>query len=246
MNSSFWGKIRIPFFIGVLILILAAGFFLYERLRGGVDLGVNLPKEEVALGVPFEIELTLANNSANELKNVRLEMELPANLILADKPDERIVFRGIGDMVNGRMERETFKVVAVPGENPDYKIKSAVYYIPASISASLQKRVEAEIKVKAPDVSLELSAPERIFSGEELTARASYRNSLTPENNNYSLELKINHPPELKDVLRDPAPYEEGNNWRLEDTGLHEGNVTLTGNMELPDDAAFSLTAELV
>ncbi len=225
---------------------MAAGFFLYERLRGGVDVGINFPKEEVELGVPFEIELTLANNSANALKNVRLEMELPANLILVDKPEERIVSRGIGDMVNGRLHRETFKVVAVPGENPNYKIKSTVYYIPASISASLQKGKEVEVLIKQLNVSLELNAPERIFSGEEFEVRAVYKNGLEPKDDSYRMEIKINHPPELDDVRRNPEPMGENNNWRLEDIGMHEGSASLKGSIELPGDANFNVTAELV
>src|SRR3990167_10619317 len=148
MNSSFWKKVRIPFFVGLLILVLVAGFFLYERLRGGVDLAIQLPDGEVELGEPFDMEVTLANNSANALKNVRLELHLPEGLLLADRPDEKIISRGIGDMVNGRMHRETFKVIALPGENPNYKAKLVVYYAPASISANLQKTKEEEVKVK--------------------------------------------------------------------------------------------------
>lgn len=246
MNSSFWGKVRIPFFIGLLILILVAGFFLYERLRGGVDVAIKLPDKEVQLGMPFEIELTLANNSANALKNVRLELELPSNLILADKPDEKIISRGIGDMVNGRLERETFKVIAVPGENPNYKIRSTVYYVPASISANLQRKKEVEVRVKNPDVSLELNAPERIFGGEEFEVKASYKNGLEPKNDNYQMELKINYPPDFNVLNRDPTPKGENNNWRLEEVGLREGTAILKGSMELPDDANFSIAAELV
>lgn len=199
---------------------------------------VRTPGGEVELGVPFEIELALTNNSANTLKNVRVQLEFPDNILLVDKPDEKIISRGIGDMVNGRLERETFKVVAVPGESPNYKIKSTVYYVPASISASLQRRGETEVRVKIPEASLELSAPERVFSGEDFTAEVSYKNSLTPKDNNYSLELKINHPPELRDG--------EKNSWSLAEIDLYEGSAALTGNIELPDETSFSLTAELV
>lgn len=227
-------------------MILVAGFFLYERLRGGVDVAIKLPDKEVQLGMPFEIELTLANNSANALKNVRLELELPGNLILADKPDEKIISRGIGDMVNGRLERETFKVIAVPGENPNYKIRSTVYYVPASISANLQRKKEVEVRVKNPDVSLELNAPERIFGGEEFEVKANYKNGLAPKNGNYQMELKINYPPDFNVLNRDPTPKGENNNWRLEEVGLREGTAILKGSMELPDDANFSIAAELV
>src|SRR3972149_9317074 len=96
MNSSFWGKVRIPFLTGLIVLVLAAGFFLYERLRGGVDLALKLPDSAVELGKPFDMEITLANNSANALKNVRLELHLPDGLLLADNPDEKVISRGIG------------------------------------------------------------------------------------------------------------------------------------------------------
>jgi hypothetical protein len=195
MNSSLWKKVRIPFFIGLLILVLVAGFFLYQRLRGGVDLAIQLPDGEVELGEPFDMEITLANNSANALRNVRLELHLPEGLLLADKPDEKIISRGIGDMGNGRLHRETVKVVAVPGENPNYTAKLVAYYVPASISANLQKTEERETRVRKPNASLELGAPERIFSNEELEIKTSYKNELEPEDGNYSLELKLNYPP---------------------------------------------------
>src|SRR3989344_5587752 len=246
MNSSFWKKVRIPFFIGLLILVLVAGFFLYERLRGGVDLAIQLPDGEVELGEPFDMEVTLANNSANALKNVRLELHLPDNLLLADKPDEKIISRGIGDMGNGRLHRETVKVVAVPGENPNYNAKLVVYYVPASISANLQKTEEREVRIRKPNVSLELGVPERIFSNEELEIKTSYKNELEPENGNYSLELKLNYPPDLDIISREPIPSGENNNWRLEDIGLREGSVTVRGNIELPDEASFNIKAELV
>ncbi len=246
MNSSFWGKVRTPFFVGLLILVLAAGFFLYNRLRGGVDVNINLPKEEVELGVPFEIEIALANNSANDLKNVRLETELPANLILADKPEERIISRGIGDMVNGRTHREVFKVVALPGENPNYKIKATAYYVPASISASLQKSKEIEVRIRQPDVSIELNVPERVFSGEEFEIKTAYKNGLEPRDDNYKLEFKINYPPDFHVAGRNPEPKGENSNWRLEDVGFREGAPALKGAIELPDAANFSVRAELV
>lgn len=247
MNSSFWGKVRIPLLIGLIILVLAAGFFLYERLRGGVDLAIKLPDSEIELGKPFDMEITLANNSANALKNVRLELHLPDGLLLADNPDERIISRGIGDMVNGRMHRETLRVIALPGENPNYKTKLVVYYAPASISADLQKTKEEEARVKKPDASLELSVPDRIFSNEDLEIKTSYKNNeLEPEGGNYSLEFKLNYPPNFNAISRDPEPRGENNNWRLEDTGLREGSVAMKGNIELPDNTSFSVRAELV
>ena len=246
MSSSFWKKVRIPFFIGLLILVLVAGFFLYERLRGGVDLAIQLPDGEVELGEPFDMEITLANNSANALRNVRLELHLPEGLLLADKPDEKIISRGIGDMGNGRLHRETVKVVAVPGENPNYTAKLVAYYVPASISANLQKTEERETRVRKPNASLELGAPERIFSNEELEIKTSYKNELEPKNDNYSLELKINYPPDLDIISREPIPNGENNNWRLADIGLREGSVTVHGNIELPDSASFNVRAELV
>jgi len=246
MKSSFWGKVRIPFLIGLLILVLAAGFFLYERLRGGVDLAITLPDSEVELGKPFDMEIVLANNSANALKNVRLELHLPEGLLLADNPDEKVISRGIGNMVNGRMHRETFKVIALPGENPNYRAKLVVYYAPASISANLQKTKEEEARVKKPDASLELSVPDRIFSNEELEIKTSYKNGLKPEGGNYSLELKLNYPPGFNTISRDPEPKGENNNWRLEDTGLREGSLVAHGSIELPDDASFSVNAELI
>lgn len=245
MNSSFWGKIRVPFFIGVLVLVLAAGFFLYERLRGGVDLSVALPGQEMEVGVPFEMELKLANNSANALKNVRVQVELPDNILLVDKPDQKLIALGIGDMVNGRLERQTYRVVATPGEHPDYKVRAIVYYVPASVSANLQKRVEADAKVKVPEASLEFNVPERVFAGEEFTAEASYKNTLEPRDNNYSVEVKINHPPEMTSSY-DPEPKGGNKNWRLEDTGRREGRVALQGAIELPDETNFSLTAQLI
>lgn len=211
-----------------------------------MDLDLKLPAEEVELGVPFEIELGLANNSANTLKNVRIELQLPENILLVDKPDEKIVFRSIGDVVNGRLERETYRVVAVPGENPNYRIKSVVYYVPASISASLQKGKEASARVRSPDSSLELTLPEQIFSSEELEARAAYKNSLEPKDGNYSLELVINYPPEFQVSSRDPEPKGENMSWRLDDLGLREGVAALKGDIELSDEASFSLTAKLV
>jgi len=246
MRLSFWERVRIPFFIGLLILVLVAGFFLYERLRGGVDLVIKLPEGEVELGIPFEVELAVANNSANTLKNVSLKLELPENILLVEKPDEKILSRGIGDMVNGRIHRETFKVVTVPGENPNYKIKSTVYYVPASISATLQKRLETEVRGKNPETSLVFIAPERVFAGEELEVTAAYKNGLEPRDGNYSLELKINYPPSFNVAGRHPLPNGEDNRWRLEDTGLREGSASLKGSIELPDDASFSLTAEVV
>lgn len=246
MNSSFWEKVRIPFLIGLIILVLTAGFFLYERLRGGVDLAIQLPGSEVELGKPFDVEITLANNSANALKNVRLELHLPDGLLLADNPDEKVISRGIGDMVNGRMHRETFRVIALPGENPNYKAKLVVYYAPASISAKLQKTKEEEVRVKKADASLELTVPDRVFSNEELEIKTSYKNELEPDGNNYSLELKLNYPPDFNIINRDPEPKGENNNWRLEDTGLREGSLVVRGSMELPDNTNFSVNGELI
>ena len=235
----------------VLVILAAAGmaFYFYTSLSdGGVALDLNVPKDEVNIGEPFDIDAVFTNNTGGTLSDVHINFELPANVISADSGKSGLETRELGEISHGQSHKETFRVIAVPGENPDYKVKASLVYSPSGLVAQFKKTKGQDVKVKNPDYNLELNSPEQVFSDEGFEIKATYSHGgevPSPA----EIELHIDYPKEMTVSTSSPEGgelTEDGISFKGLQGDDKQGDFSVKGSIELPDASKFDVSAKLV
>ena len=122
------------------------------------------------------------------------------------------------------------------------KIKALVSY--SSGSSKYEKEKEKEIKILDSGVSVEIKAPEKVFSGEEFDVSVSYKN--ISEADFYGLELAIEYPANFTFVSSDSKADSGNNVWELGDLRKgSEGSFTIKGSVAGPDNSPVIFKANL-
>jgi len=240
MNSSFWQRYKVVIVILLLLLLGGVGFYLFERLGAkDIELTIN-PPAPLEVGQPFDLEVKFVNHSSKVLRNVRLVLNLPDNLLAVDEKNERSLVRPIGDIASGGNHQEIFKLIATPGFDPNYKINLSAYYSPVSVVADFRKTEERVLEVKRPEAEIQLLAPERVFPGEEMRLELSYKKG--GGSGAVPMRLRLHYPDGFYLVGAEPKADESVNIWNL---NLAEGKIIVRGTAQLPENSSFNLEAEL-
>jgi hypothetical protein len=165
--------------IGIILIAIfvVATFFLVgiSDRKAGLDVSIQVP-HQILTGAPFEVVVSVGNNSNSLLKETRVLVELP----------EKFVFVGTGTGLNretrelgnlgvGSLTKETFSVLALGGENTIKNIKALVSYAPTAASSRFEKTASARFEVGVPAARLDISTPQKVFSGEGFEITVTYK-----------------------------------------------------------------------
>jgi len=239
------GKIVIIFTAAI---VLGGGVVWYVIYQAGLTRGIEIEitgPEKILIGVPFDIRVNLANSSQNPLENVQLSVNLPADTaFLGSPPSKNVDFKGIGTIGIDGISQQTFRLVVLGGENSFKKITASANYMSGSLSSRFQRESSLDLAVGGYGITLDIAAPQKIFSGEEFDAEITYKNSSDTDFND--LRLKIDFPPTFT-VSRSTLVPDIGNNvWLL--GGLRKGSENkfkISGKMIGPEGAFFDLKAAI-
>lgn len=214
-------------FIGfVLLAALGAGFFLWRQASGGENLTIELETPlGVRVGAPFDVDVQVRNDSGTVLKDAEFIMELPSGMVFVGGPSERsFLNKSIGDLGAGGLYHDTVKLMVLDGAGSVKRATTRVSYQPQGISSRFEKEQPFVITVEGEAMRLELTAPEKTFSGEEIELKVSYQNVSGDKLS--GLELQIDYPPAFT-VSRTSLPADFNNTiWTL-------GELATTGKNEL-------------
>ena len=242
---------KVLIIVGVVVALGVIIFYLFTQYsQGGVEIKVNVPTEEVEAGRPFDVDVTFSNNTGGILGDVRVTLDPSDQILFADDGNKNVVIRKLGEISNGSTHKETFKVLALPGEEPTYKVVATIFYSPASLVAEFKKKEEVEIRVKRPDFELTLEVPEKVFSGEEFDIKTLYeRDDELPETAEF--EVHIDYPEGFEIERSNPEEIDRTTDGvRFKNLGEVEkngnGEVLLRGRVEMPDSSEFQIKARLV
>ena len=238
---------------GVLIfvgLVLLAGiglvyFFWYES-RSGEDLALTLTvPDEVFGGAPFELGVQVKNDSSSILKDVKLTLEAPQGIVFVGSANERgIPAKPLGDLGVGGLSEETFTVMAIEGEHTLKEIRALVSYQPGSLGSRFEKEATTEVRVGEQAVRLELTAPTKTFSGEEIELTIAYQNVSGVEFS--GLELQAEYPPVFAVTEASPKPDFDNRIWDLGNVKHSSKNeLTVKGVIAGPEGSFYSFRVSL-
>ncbi len=236
----------ITFSVLAILVLLGGGAFLWLELKGsrGLDIDLLVPKE-IAVGEPFDLEVDVGNGSDNVLEDAELLVELPEDIVfLGSSPEKRLDSKVLGNLGVGSLNQETFRLIALGGENTVKEIIVTVTYLPSSLGSKFEKSQAITFSVLEPVISLDLSLPQKVFAGEDFEIKVTYKN--VSELDFSDLKLKMSYPPVFVFKSATLKPDLGNNTWNL--GGLRsgsEGEFEVKGQLIGPDESFFELAISL-
>ncbi|HEY4475686.1 MAG TPA: hypothetical protein VJB92_03120 [Candidatus Paceibacterota bacterium] len=239
-------KLAIAFFIIVAVGAIGAGFYLWSQSGAvrGLEITLGVPSE-IRSGSPFDFSVSVTNRSSNVLKEAELIIELPEDVIAIDSPGRKtLLTKTLGNLGPGSFTEEAFELLALGGENTVKELMATVRYLPGSLGSQFERSEKIAFSVGEPSVSLDLSMPQKVFSGEEFEIAVSYGN--ISDRDFDDLRLKITYPPSFIFKSSSLKPDFGNNVWDLGALrSSSEGKFTIKGELRGPDESFFELAAVL-
>lgn len=259
-TSSAWGETKksntsriIIAFLFFSVLIAGAGFYFYyfvfqtNKESPNVVLEYSVPPN-VFLGKPFEIKISFSNYSENVLKNVSLTLVLPEGVaFLGQDSKKRVAEEFIGDLGPGSINQQTFNLIVVEGVNSIKRIKANLTYS-TNLNSQLRfsNEKDVDVKVGEPAVSLALSAPEKILSGEDFEINVKYYNNTSEEIKNIKFVAQYPSTFTFKKSTFEPE-NSNNNSWVIESLKRgSSGDFTIVGNVVGQEESFFEFRGYLV
>ena len=240
---------KILVIVGAVIVaagLIGGGIFLFYQGKNAASLSIEfIHPDRVPVGEPFPVEIQVGNSSDHLLEDVRLTVELPPGMAFVGSAEEKDVeSKSLGTLGVGSLTKEHFDLIALAGEDTIASLKATVTYRTPSLQSEFEKNASVDLPVQGSVVLLDLTLPEKIFSGESFGTAISYKN--TGDLDLKNLELTVSFPPSY--TLTSSTIDTEGDVpvWDLGDLRKgSEGKIETSGNIIGPDGAFFEVVSTL-
>ncbi|MEX2436722.1 MAG: hypothetical protein WD471_00985, partial [Candidatus Paceibacterota bacterium] len=238
-------KALLIFFVGAFVII--GGTFLFINNQGeehNVEVEINIPEEEIAMGVPFTTEINIQNRTSSDLKDVELKIDLGFGLTNIDLIDPReLVIEEIGEIAPGSLNKRTFKTIATEGVELERKIDATLYYTIGTIRFETNQSLSFNL-VESP-ISIEIEKPEEIVDGSEFELSIKYKNQSDIDFNN--LILETSYPSSFDFISSNLEPESLNNRWILGTlrSGF-EGSTRVRGVLKNSSNSSSALQVRIL
>lgn len=233
------------------VIFAVGGFYLYSNSSvQGISLDAETPSS-VKIGEPFDIKVNFSNDSRSVLSHIRLSLNLPTSVVLADGGVQRIVTKEIADIQVGGAYQEVFRVVAIPSASQIREFSVAANYSSGLLIADFETRKNISVNVEDMGLNLTITSPEKILSGEEFEITVAYNRDDSGTENDIGtpdMSLQLEYPPTFVQTYSDKKPVSSnGNVWALGSLkNGDKGKLVVRGKVDLPDETGFEIKAKLV
>lgn len=211
-RKVFWSLI-----IGSLIALAIGGFYLYQYFTSReISFSLKAPAN-IPVGVPFNIEIEIQNNSENPLKDGRISMILPeGTALLAENIDKRVLNRSFGDLDASASFQEKIPVLIFKNEQSVKKFEITASYFPPSLGPKARFEITKSVEVTAREsgVKLDLTAPQKVLNNEDFEIEIDYQNISDIDFSNVELELQYSKSFTFSNA--DPKPSANNNLWKID------------------------------
>lgn len=226
------------------LLVLAigiVGFFWYQAYTAqGLVFDIEVP-DHVQVGVPFDIEIRLANDSGAILQDARLSIALPDDMVfLGNFAGRGLAQEALGNLGEGSALNKSFQAMVISGESTLKKVEAVVSYLPSSLGSRFERIEVAEIRVSDSGVLIDLQSPAKVFSGEEFELEVRWENNSEIVFANLLIDMSFPVNFELISSTLDPV----GSGSRFEIGNLDPGEsgaFTVRGRLSGPDNSFFDI-----
>jgi len=228
--------------IAVLVIIsIVSGFYIWVfRGTRGIDLQIDVP-DQIMRGVPFDLSVNFTNKSGSVLEDAVLTINLPEGAAFWGSDTQKNVDnKSLGNVGIDGLIQETYKVILFSAEETKRDFKATLTYSPAALSARFEAIENLTVDAELSGISVEMSAPEKITSGEEFEFTIKYKN--ISDTDFSGLELKLEYPPSFTYNSSSLEPDTSNNVWRLGDLRKNsEGEFMVRGSLIGAEEDSFDL-----
>ncbi len=236
--------------LAVVVFGLLAGgaYYFFFRNPNGPNVGLEFSKPgRIFLGDPFALSLSLSNYSESVLKNAKLSLILPDGVsFVGQSQGQRVAEQSVGDLGPGSINQQSFNLIVTSGPEAVKHIQARLVYTTAqSKNAQFESSGEADLLVGQSAVSVNFSAPQNVFSGQDFAIKVDYANNTG--HNFKNIHLKIDYPPIFKFQRSTVATEGVSNNsWDLGTLPAGSGGtISITGSIVGPEKSFFNFNGSL-
>lgn len=248
--------VRIFFIVLCVIALSLAGAYYFGVFGAGGGDGAQLifkAPDAIFYGVPFELSVGVGNNSAEAWHDVSLSLSLPAGVVFADGAGSKSVgVKQLGILGEGSLTDIKFALVAIQVA-PDEKkpasedaataalsgVEARLIYSLGKSATVFEKRDIWRAPAFAPAVTVALTLPETIKSGEALKIKIDYANAADADMNGLSLHMQYPEGFVFEKATSDADAY--GADWNI--GALPKGSkdsITIFGHMNTVAASEFT------
>lgn len=225
---------------------MVALIFLWVQSRRAKGLSVSFEApDQVLIGSPFEISVNISNDSRSVLRDARLSLILPDEIVFVGEPREKnIIHKDIGNLGVGSLAQEKFRLMTLSGENTIKKIQAGVIYSPASLGSKFEQKSEADLTIGGFGLPLDIVTPTKVFSGEDFETVISFKN--VSDADYLDLKMNIVYPPNFNFLKASVELENSHREWPLGDLRRGSDNeLKINGNLIGPDNAFFNFEVSI-
>ncbi len=227
----------------------AVFYFFFLRSTQGPNVSISFAKpDQVFVGDPFILSVSLVDNSEIALDNTILAVTLPDGFsFVGQSSDQRVMEQAIGDIGPGSIGKKDFNIIATGDPNAIGHITAKLVY---GISTTNKATFESDsvidiITENAPAIGLNFTIPQNVFSGQDFDTTVTYHNNTSHDVRN--VVLKMQYPSTFtfstSSVVSDSG---DGKSWSLGTiTAGKGGSIVIKGLASGQANAASPLTGQL-
>src|SRR3989338_2260852 len=106
-------KIIISFSVFAVLVLLGVGIFSWTKSRTGANLDITIQApEQIPMGVPIELTVSISNRSRSVLGESRLSLNLPTGTVFVGAPvTKNIDYRELGAIGEGSITAGAFDIM---------------------------------------------------------------------------------------------------------------------------------------
>ncbi len=230
--------------LAIAAAVLAGSYYIYRGLSlRGIDISITSASSTVQMGMPFTISVSAANKTKSALDNARIVVDLPDGLMVASNHSERVLEHDMSSFPAGGTFNQNYTLVAVTSTETTQVLQAQIYYSPQSVIANFSKSASININIANPEISLNLStATSTVYSGQTFAVTASYENNGSSTASN--IRIKFDYPSGFTQTSVSPETSGNGPIWSM--GNATSGQVTVNGQISLPDSSGFAMTASVI
>src|SRR3989344_6095581 len=189
--------------LGLIFLVLLAGGFGYYKFFLGSPAAQQanskislefLKPDQILVGEPFSISVSITNYSDTVLKNAKLSLFLPDGIyFVGQSNNQRVSEQVVGDLGPGSINQQTFNLLALSGDATRRLEAKLVYSFSQTSAAQYESPAFLDLLINQPAVSINLGIPQSVFNGQDFEIKVSYSNNTTHDFKD--VHLALDYPP---------------------------------------------------
>ncbi|TSA44550.1 hypothetical protein D4R51_03555 [bacterium] len=229
-----WLKKALMVGSGVSLFIIGLGlFFIFSYTSTSRDVTIEVfADSNVSRGAPFNVDISVTNNSGAPIKNAVLTLNLPQGVIAPNSSrDRNLVTENVGDIASGNLIKKTYALFPVDSVGSKETVTAVLSYA-IGAGARFEVRGTQDVEIKDSAIEMEVKKPDQILSGSSFSLDVSYKNK--SDFNFSNLTMEADYPNSFKFDSASVPPASLNNYWQLGSLGgKGKGEISISGHLDL-------------